>query len=221
MNKVRFCSTATLMLTATLILSLTGVELASANYCPPPSIEIFQPYSAAVYSNSSVPLMVRVNVLTGESWITSIRYSIDDGAPVKLTNLTREETLWYWTETVGVLAHGEGFSTTATIENLQEGNHTLTVYSHASDGEEMSRSITLIVDYGYVPPENPFSLPNGTSILTPTPTETFSSVNEDSLQPLQNWLPFLIIALIVGSFATVLFFRKNPNNYMLKSGKAN
>jgi len=132
---------AVLVIAFTLTFPLQTVDFASANYSPPPSIEIYQPYSGAVYSSTSLTLNVRVNVLPHE-WVSSISYSIDDGKQVKLANITREENLWYWTETKGVLAHGQGFSATATIDNLSEGNHKLTVYSKAN-GEEMSRQSPL------------------------------------------------------------------------------
>jgi hypothetical protein len=207
-NKSRLAAVFTL--TVSLILSLQGVDLACANYCPPPSIEVYQPYSGAVYSNSSVPLSVRVNILTGESWITSIRYSIDAGNAVKLTNLTREENLYYWTDTKGVFAHGEGFSVATTIDNLSEGNHTLVIISHAANGEEMSRTKTFIVDNSYVTPQDSFASSNGTSI-EPNASTTPSNANMDNLQLFKNPLTYVAIILVGILIITMLVLRKTLN----------
>jgi hypothetical protein len=192
---------AVLAFAFSLVLSLQAVDFASANYFPPPSIEIYQPYSGVVCSNSSVLLQVRVNVLPHE-WVTSISYSIDGGKQVRLSNLTREENLWYWTETKGVLANGQGFSAAVTIDDLSEGNHTLTVYSRAN-GEEMSQAITFTVDFDYVPPQNPYSLPSGISNNT-TPMQETSQINKDTFQPFQNWLPLIFAAVSAALFSLIV-----------------
>ncbi|NLD66566.1 MAG: hypothetical protein GX648_08350, partial [Crenarchaeota archaeon] len=152
------------------IASLHVVGLAEANYFPPPSIEIPSPISIRIYNESSVLLHVIVNALPSESSrITHISYCLDGKANVTLTNLTRKDGEAYWTSTPGVIVTGNAFGVKATLDNLSEGNHTLTVYSHAADGKEMSKSRDFTVDYDYVPPQNPFglpdNLPNGTSTL--------------------------------------------------------
>jgi hypothetical protein len=207
-----------LSITVLVILSLITLvlqpPLVSANYCPPPSIEIFSPISPAVYNESSVRLYVRVNALPSESSsIKRIIYCLDGKANVTLTDLDREDNLYYWTSTKGVMATGNGFSVNTTLDNLAEGNHTLIVYSHAYDGEEMSRSTEFTVDYDYVPPENPFelpdNLPNGTATETPIPT-----TNTDILQPFENPVPYIIIACVFGALLTgVLFFRKKYKGF--------
>ena len=128
------------------------VNLAKANYFPPPSIEIFSPFSSpCVYPNASVPLNVRVNILPSEPDITYIRYSLDGKANVTLTSLAKEENVGYWTSTKGVIASGTAFSAKASMDNLADGNHTLIVYAHYANGKEMSRSREFTVDIHYKP----------------------------------------------------------------------
>jgi len=218
-------SRKSLALIALLTLTISTVtfllpDLASANYLPPPSIEIFSPISSPkVYSESSIQFYVRVNAQPGESSdITSISYCLDGKANVTLTNLTRENNLAYWTTEKGVMAKGNGFSINTTIDNVSEGKHTLTVYSHAADGKEMSKTIEFTVDYDYVPAQNPFGLPddipNGTATSPPitaqkpedTQTETPIPTTNTSSILTSNPLPFIVIAVIAVSLsATVLF----------------
>lgn len=207
--------------------ALLQVNLVRAHYYPPPSIEIFSPIPAPdVHSTASVPLQVRVNVLTDDAAITFIRYSLDGGANVTLTDLTREDGLYYWTTTKGVFAHGNAFSTQASLDNVDEGNHTLIVYSHAADGKEMSRTREFKVDYNYVPPQlPPLTLPNGTSMQPATSsaqTETPITTNADSFQPFEDPALFIIIACIsVSLLAGILFFRKKPKGFMKLKDKEN
>lgn len=213
---------AILTLTISTIASLQVADIVSANYYPPPSIEIFSPISTPrVYNESSVQLHVRVNALPSESSsITHIRYCLDGKANITLTNIERKDGEGYWTSTEGVIATGNAFSVKTTLDNIAEGNHTLIVYSHAADGTEMSRSREFTVDYDYVPPENPFglpsNLPNGTSTPpfttahTPQPTiNTGPSVNTGSLQPIENPLLILALASAVALVLLVVFvFRR-------------
>jgi hypothetical protein len=108
------------------------------------------------------------------------------------------------------------------LDNLSEGNHTLIVYSHAADGKEMSRSREFMVDYDYIPLQNPFglpdNLPNGTAILPPagvktgTPQPTINAeppIDGGSFQPLENPLTYIVIVCIsVPSLVGLLVFRK-------------
>jgi len=210
---------AILTLTLSMVTSLLVVDLASANYLPPPSIEIFSPISAPkVYNVSSVLLHVRVNALPSESSrIISISYCLDGKANVTLTDLTRTDE-GYWGSTRGDIVAGHGFSVKTTMDNLSEGQHTLIVYSHAADGKEMSRAVEFTVDYDYVPPENPFGLPNnffnGTATLPPTTdqTELAPTTNTASLQPLENLLPYIIITFIsISILACVIFFKRKTH----------
>ena len=214
---------AVLTLTVVTVTSLQDGHFVSANYYPPPSIEIFSPISASVYNESSVQLYVRVNALPGESTsINYINYCLDGNANVTLTNIAREDNLYYWTSERGVIASGNGFSMNTTLGNLSEGKHTLTVYSHAIDGKEMSRSTEFTVDYDYVAPQNPFGLPNnvpnGTATLPPTTAQTETPIpttNTASLQPLENPLPYIIIGCVsVSLLAGMLFFKKKSKGFM-------
>ena len=208
---------------------LSVVDLVNANYYPPPSIEIFSPISAPkVYDESSVQLYVRVNALPSESSsITYICYCLDGKANITLTDLSREDSLYYWTSTKGVIATGNGFSINTTMDNLAEGKHTLTLYSHAADGKEMSRTTEFTVDYDYVPPQNPFGLPNnlpkGTATIPPTTVQTETptlSAETDSFQPLENPLLFIIITCVaVSLLGAGLYFRKKSGNFMKLKGK--
>jgi hypothetical protein len=208
------------------IASLHVVGLAEANYFPPPSIEIPSPISIRIYNESSVLLHVIVNALPSESSrITHISYCLDGKANVTLTNLTRKDGEAYWTSTPGVIVTGNAFGVKATLDNLSEGNHTLTVYSHAADGKEMSKSRDFTVDYDYVPPQNPFglpdNLPNGTSTLPPTITQRPEGIQTETpmpttnifIQPLESChILFLVIAVTaVSVLAPVLYLRRKSH----------
>jgi hypothetical protein len=200
------------------IASLHVVGLAEANYYPPPSIEIFSPISALkVYDSSSVQLYLRVNALPKESSsITFIRYCLDGKANVTLANLSREDGLYYWTTTEGVIASGNGFSVNTTLDNLAEGKHTLIVYSHAVDGIEMSRPVEFTVDYDYVPSQSTFSgYINHTATPAPTDSQSETSmptINTGSIQPSETPNPTLLIVIaiviVVSVLAAAPYFRR-------------
>ena len=228
MNKRKLASVIVLAIVMSVATSLQVVDLVRANYYPPPSIEIFSPIPAPdVHSTVSVPLNVRVNVLAGESDIIFIRYSLDGKANVTLNSLTREDNVWYWTATKGVTIQGTAFRVESTLDNVVEGQHTLTVYSHAADGKEMSRTREFTVDYDYVPPQvPPFTLPNGTTIQPVNPqTQTeipLPTINSGSFQPLENPVPFIIIACVVVSLLGAgLYFRKKSEDFMKLEDKEN
>jgi hypothetical protein len=222
MQRKNLAVIAILTLTISAIASLQVADLVSANYYPPPSIEIFSPISAPkVYNESSIQLYVRVNALPSESSsITYISYCLDGKDNVTLTELSRKDGEAYWTSTEGVIASGNAFSVKTNLNNIAEGNHTLIVYSHAADGTEMSRTREFTVDYDYVPPQNPFglpnNLPNGTATLPPTTAQTTQptintgpSVSTGSLQPIENPLLILALASAVALVLLVVFvFRR-------------
>jgi hypothetical protein len=152
MKRRALALTVILALLSSAVAGILLVNLAKANYFPPPSIEIFSPFPApVVYSNASVPLDVRVNILPSEPDITYIRYSLDGKANVTLTNLAKEENVGYWTSTKGVIASGTAFSAQVSMDNLADGKHTLIVYAHYANGKEMSRSREFTVDTHYKP----------------------------------------------------------------------
>ena len=142
-----------LLLLTTITVGTQTSDVAEANYFPPPSTEIFSPFPPpVVYSNASVMLSVRVNVLPSEPDIKFIRYSLDGKSNVTLAGLSKEENVWYWTASEGVFAQGKAFSVEASLGELADGNHTLIVYAHYADGREMSRSRDFKVDTSYKPP---------------------------------------------------------------------
>ena len=150
MQRRKLALIAILTLTISMVTSLQVIDLVSANYYPPPSIEISSPIpTPRIYKESSVPIHVNVNVLTGEPDIIFIRYSLDGKANVTLTNLTRTYAVSYWTTTKGVFIQGTAFRAESSLDNLAEGKHTLNVYSHDTGGKEMSNSVEFTVDYDY------------------------------------------------------------------------
>src|SRR4030067_238374 len=171
---------------ALIVTSVTGIqtlEVAKANYFPPPSIEIYSPIPAPdFHSNAYVQLNVRVNILPSEPDITFIRYSLDGKANVTLTNLTKEDNVWYWTTTKGVFGQGKAFSAEASLDDLADGNHTLTVYAHYADGKEMARSRDFTVDTHYkypmaviLSPENKIYAPTEVPLIWTCDEEIISA----------------------------------------------
>ncbi len=195
----KLAAVAILTFTLALAVSLQVAGYASANYFPPPSIEIYSPSPApSVHSDASVPVSVRVNILPDTSDITFIRCSLDGGANVTLSGLTRENNVWYWTTTKGVTVQGTAFSAKASLDNVAEGTHTLTVYSHAADGTEMSRSREFTVDYDYVPPQPTLGDFNFTAPPSQTTqTETPPTINTGSLAPPETPIPILTVTLVI------------------------
>jgi hypothetical protein len=210
-----------LVLIVSLVALTQAINLASAQYLAPPSIEISSPIpSPMFYQKTSVPLYVTVNILTGEPKITYASYTLDGQATVILSNLTREDNVAYWTSTKGVFEHGTAFHAKASLDNLAEGKHTLVVCSHAADGKEMSQTREFTVDYNYVPPQSTSSgHTNHTATPAPTDSQTETSIptiNTGSIQPSEtpNLIPLMVTGAVVASaLATVLYFkRKNKGN---------
>jgi len=194
-----------------------AVNLVGAQYATPPSIEIFSPISSPkIYQETSVPLSITVNILTGEPDITYVSYTLDSQATVTLSNLTREDNVAYWTSTKGVFEHGTAFHADASLNNLAEGKHTLKVNSHAADGDEMSKSVDFTVNHNYAPPQGTTGYTNNTT--TPTATDSQSgmpipTINTGSIPPPENinYILFIIIAVIaVTILSTVLYLRRKP-----------
>jgi hypothetical protein len=181
--KQRLALIASVTLTVSILVSLQGVDLVSANYLPPPSIEISSPTSIKVYTEPSVQLYFRVNALTDKSSdIVYVRYCLDGKANVTLTDLSREDGLSYWAFKEGGTATGNGFTVNTTMTNLSEGKHTVVVYSHAADGTEMSRTIEFTVDYDYVSPQNPFGLPSFPMALQRCPLQSLKDLKYPKLK---------------------------------------
>ncbi|MCW4025489.1 MAG: hypothetical protein NWF01_10730 [Candidatus Bathyarchaeota archaeon] len=184
---------------------MASLPLANANYLPPPSLEIVLPVSApAIYSDSPVPLQVVVNVEPDAPDITRISYSIDGKAPVTLSNIDREENMWYWTSTEGVSVQGTAFRANTSMTISTEGTHTVTVYSRDSEGNEMTKSVDFTVDYSYVPPTR--STVSWPPLPSSSQTETLPPTENEGLLQLKNSLWLIVIAFIAASSVTVLFF---------------
>lgn len=217
-KKITLIVVLSLMISIGLILQ--SVDLVNANYYPPPSIEISSPIGAPrIYRENSVPLHVNVNVLANEPDITSIKYSLDGKANVTLTDLARTDDVAYWTTTKGVFIKGTAFRAETSLDNLAEGKHTITVYSHDANGKEMSESREFTVDYDYTQAQPTLpGLQNGTGTQTPSTTQTEtppSTINTGpvdaySFQLLEN--PILIIglagAVILVLLAIIIIFKK-------------
>ena len=174
------------------------VNLAKANYLPPPSLEIFSPISPGVYPNASVLLNVRVNILPSEPDITCIRYSLDGKANVTITNLAKEENVGYWTSTKGVIASGTAFSAKVFMDNLADGAHMLVVYARYANGKEMPKSREFTVDTNYKPytPELAILSPQNKTYTTAEVPLTFT-INEPILHAhymLDRHDPFLFLS---------------------------
>jgi hypothetical protein len=190
---------------------VASLQLVNANYLPPPSLEIALPISApAIYAESSVPLQVIVNVEPDAPDITSISYSIDGKAHVTISNIDREENMWYWTSTEGVLAQGTAFRANTSMTNLAEGTHTVTVYSRDAEGNEMTKSVDFTVDYSYVPQTH--STVSWPPIPSSSQTETMPSTEHAGGIQLEESLWILIItAFVAALLVTVLFFMKKSS----------
>ena len=126
---------------------MTTLEVAKA-FLPAPAIIIYSPVDNGISTNTSIPLSVGVNILKNSPDIVRILYSVDDNANVTLTNLTRTDNFWFDPNRVG-----SEFRVSSSLENLAEGNHTLTVYSQDAEGREMSSSVKFTVDTHYKYPE--------------------------------------------------------------------
>ena len=218
-KKITLIVVLSLMISIGLILQ--SVDLVNANYYPPPSIEISSPSAAPsprIYRENSVPLHVNVNVLANEPDITSIKYSIDGKANVTLTDLARTDDVAYWTTTEGVFIKGTAFRAETSLDNLADGKHTITVYSHDVNGKEMSESREFTVDYDYVPRKIPSDYP----ITSPTALQRYhlrlpkqnphTSHRLKQSPAFENLWSYIIIGCVSASLLVgVLLFRKKSS----------
>ena len=121
-------------------ISIPASTLSPPDQTPVPSMSIISPLPVT-YRNASVPLYFGTNVLTGDPEVVYLRYSIDGNANVTLGNLRKTGTQNFAAHKTGVTHHVEEM-----LNNLGEGNHTLRVYSHDANGNEMSGSVEFTVD---------------------------------------------------------------------------
>jgi hypothetical protein len=131
----------------TFVAGMQTLEVAKANFLPAPAILIYSPYPI-IYTNTSVPLNVVVNILSNSPEIVCVLYCVDENSNVTLTNLTRTDN-----EGFAPGRWGSVFRVTSILDNLAEGNHTLKVYSQDAAGKEMSSSVEFTINTQYRYPE--------------------------------------------------------------------
>ena len=122
-------------------------HVAKANFLPAPAIMIYSP-GPSIYTNTSIPLNVVVNVLKNSPEIVGVLYCLDESSNITLTNLTRTDNVWFDPN-----KEGSEFRVTSFLENLAEGNHTLKVFSQDAIGKEMSSSVKFTINTQYRYPE--------------------------------------------------------------------
>lgn len=131
----------------TFVAGMQTLEVAKANFLPAPAIIIYSP-APVIYTNTSIPLHVVVNILSNSPDIVCVLYCVDENSNVTLTNLTRTDNVGFapgrW---------GSEFRVTSILDNLAEGNHTLKVYSQDAAGKEMSSSVEFTINTQYRYPE--------------------------------------------------------------------
>jgi hypothetical protein len=144
---------ATTIIIALAITMLSAMSLVSANFMPlhngvnilSPSITT-NPYFHYNYQNSTVNLTISVYYvkegLTEPPKVSVISYSLDGQPLAYLRNLTM--TKWYYSQYNQDITN---YSTTTTLANLSEGNHTI-----QANANDMSTSKTFTVDSHYVVP---------------------------------------------------------------------
>jgi hypothetical protein len=147
MKRTALALTLILALSVSIIAGMQTLEVAKANFLPAPAIIIYSP-APIIYTNTSLPLDVVVNILNNSPEILRILYCVDENSNVTLTNLTKTDHVWFDPNKVG-----SEFHVTSILDNLAEGNHTLKVYSQDAAGKEMSSSVEFTIDTHYKYPE--------------------------------------------------------------------
>jgi hypothetical protein len=147
MRRTALALTLILALSVSIIAGMQTLEVAKANFLPAPAIIIYSP-APIIYTNTSLPLHVVVNILNNSPEILRILYCVDENSNVTLTNLTKTDHVWFDPNKVG-----SEFHVTSILDNLAEGNHTLKVYSQDAAGKEMSSSVEFTIDTHYKYPE--------------------------------------------------------------------
>jgi hypothetical protein len=131
----------------TFVAGMQTLDVAKANFLPAPAIILYSP-APIIYTNTSIPLHVVVNVLRHSPEIVCVLYCVDESSNVTLTNLTRTDNVWFDPN-----KEGSEFRVTSILESLAEGNHTLKVYSQDAAGKEMSSSVEFTINTQYRYPE--------------------------------------------------------------------
>ena len=147
MKRTALALTLILALSASIIAGMQTLEVAKANFLPAPAIIIYSP-APIIYTNTSLPLHVVVNILNNSPEIVRVLYCVDESSNVTLTNLSRTDNVWFDPN-----KEGSEFRVTSVLESLTEGNHTLKVYSQDAAGNEMSSSVEFTINTQYRYPE--------------------------------------------------------------------
>jgi hypothetical protein len=153
LKRLHKASLAAIILSA--ILALSAVfAVAEANFFVGPYITIQSPSSRLVYTNTTLPLELVASVRYDRPEILGFFYSLDGASNVTLTDLTRTDAI-----------RGFDFRAAAALENLAQGNHTLSAYSQDANGEIMFTYVEFTVDPSY---SSPFLVlfPKNTTYLT-------------------------------------------------------
>jgi hypothetical protein len=147
LKRTALALTLVLALSVSIMAGMQTLEVAKANWLPAPAIIIYSPASI-IYTNTSIPLHVVVNILSNSPEIVCVLYCVDENSNVTLTNLTRTDN-----EGFAPGRWGSVFRVTSILDNLAEGNHTLKVYSQDAAGKEMSSSVEFTINTQYRYPE--------------------------------------------------------------------
>ena len=159
MNKTAITAIIIFVFTISFAAGMQNLEVAKA-WIAAPAIIIYSP-APIIYTNTSLPLHVVVNILNNSPEIVRILYCVDENSNVTLTNLTKTDHVWFDPNKVG-----SEFRVTSILGNLAEGNHTLRVFSQDADGKEMSSSVEFTINTQYRYPEVPILSPQNKTYTT-------------------------------------------------------
>jgi hypothetical protein len=158
---------------------LSTIEVTEANFFVGPWLIVESPTDWKIHTNTTIPLSISALVRNGSTEVVRFLYSLDGGANVTLTNLTRENDVGGYT-----------FRGAGVLEDLAEGNHTLSAYSQDHAGREMTTSLEFMIDTTF---ENPITLLSPQNITyTVTNGNTtdveFTFVSSEKINWISYWL---------------------------------
>ena len=158
LKKIMIILTIILAISATLLAAMQTAGVAKANFFIGPFVRIDSPCDWLVYTNTSVPLSVVAVVHKDSPEIKRFLYSVDENSNLTLTGLEKAPDV-----------EGYEFRAASVLEDLDEGNHTLKVYSQDAYGGEMSTSVEFIIDTDFKSPLSVLSPQNKTYFATEVP----------------------------------------------------
>lgn len=121
-----------------LIQPLTQVEEVNANPVPVSWLKINSPVSSMAYDSTSVLLEAVQGNQDVTNPVINMTYSLDH-APYKEVNLTKSEEYHYIDYKVA------DFTGNVVLDNLTDGNHTITVYSYCKYDGGKSNTVEFFV----------------------------------------------------------------------------